>query len=82
MNFITERDASVHVGGGEEMGGDVRSLYQAFVRVSDGRKLRGRRYEAALVLTLLMLGKLAGEQTLAGITQWVRERTRSPRRRT
>jgi hypothetical protein len=52
----------------------VRSLYQAFARVEDGRKLRGRQYEAALVLTLLMLDKLAREETMAGSAQWIRER--------
>lgn len=74
MNFSTEWDTSAHVVGGGVTGGAVRSLYQAFACVGDGRKLRGRRYEAALVLTLLMLGKLAGEETMAGIAQWVRER--------
>jgi predicted transposase YbfD/YdcC len=52
----------------------VRSLYAAFQQVSDGRGRRGRRYEVAVVLTLLLLGKLAGEQTMAGIAEWVRER--------
>lgn len=74
MNFNTEWDASVCEVGREVSGSDMRSLYQAFAGVGDGRKPRGRRYEAALVLTLLMLGKLAGEQTMAGIAQWVRER--------
>ena len=53
---------------------DAWSLYQALEQVSDGRKKRGVRYRLALILTLLVLGKLAGETSLSGIAQWVRER--------
>lgn len=74
MNFITEWDLSAYASDGKVKDGEVRSLYQAFGQVADGRKLRGRRYDAALVLTLLLLAKLGGEQTMAGIAQWVRER--------
>jgi hypothetical protein len=42
--------------------------------VPDTRHKRGRRYEIGLVLTLLLLAKLAGEQTIAAATQWVLER--------
>ncbi len=42
--------------------------------MTDQRAKRGRRYEAALVLTLIVLAKLAGEQTLRGIAQWVQLR--------
>ena len=51
-----------------------RSLYEHFRRVIDRRKLRGRRYEAAVVLTLLVLAKLAGEKKISGIAHWVRLR--------
>lgn len=50
------------------------SLYAALVGVKDRRAKRGRRYEAALVLTLLLLAKLAQEEKLSGIAQWVRLR--------
>jgi predicted transposase YbfD/YdcC len=50
------------------------SLYQAFQGLADPRKGRGKRYELALVLTLLVLAKLAGETTLSGATHWVRLR--------
>lgn len=53
---------------------DPASLYRAFEQVKDGRKAKGRRYPLALVLTLLMLGKLAGETTIAGIVDWIKER--------
>jgi predicted transposase YbfD/YdcC len=53
---------------------EPRSLYQALQQVTDRRERRGRRYEAALVLTLLLLGKLARETSMSGIAEWVRLR--------
>lgn len=50
---------------------EVESLYEALKRVSDRRNRRGRRYPAAVVLTLLVLAKLAGEVKLKGIAEWV-----------
>lgn len=62
---------------GEEATGlsmDPASLYGAFEQVIDGRKSKGKRYPLALLLTLLMLGKLAGETTVNGIVDWIKER--------
>src|SRR6266849_3097134 len=53
---------------------DPASLYSAFEQVKDGRKKKGKRYPLPLVLTLLMLGKLAGETTVNGIVDWIKER--------
>jgi hypothetical protein len=53
---------------------DEASLYRAFEQIKDGRKAKGKRYPLALILMLLMLGKLAGEKTISGIVDWVRER--------
>lgn len=53
---------------------EVKSVYQALLRVPDGRRQRGQRYPAATVLTLMLLAKLAGEKTLSGIAEWVRLR--------
>jgi predicted transposase YbfD/YdcC len=53
---------------------DALTLYEAFEQVSDGRKKRGVRYRLALILTLIVLAKLAGETSLSGVSQWVRER--------
>lgn len=50
---------------------DPRSLYHAFEQVKDGRKARGKRYPLALIFTLLLLGKLAGETTIHGAVEWV-----------
>ncbi len=53
---------------------DPASLYRAFEQVADGRKKKGKRYPLPLLLTLLMLGKLAGETTINGIVDWIKER--------
>ena len=52
----------------------VCSLYERLQRVPDRRKPRGKRYEAAIVLTLLVLAKLAGEKQVSGIAEWARLR--------
>jgi hypothetical protein len=49
---------------------DPASLYQAFEKVKDGRERKGRRYPLAFVLTLIMLGKMAGETTIEGVIHW------------
>src|SRR5947209_10282972 len=53
---------------------DPASLYSAFEQVTDGRKKKGKRYPLPLLLTLLLLGKLAGETTVNGIVDWIKER--------
>ena len=47
------------------------SLYRAFEKVKDGRGRKGRRYPLALILTLIMLGKMAGETKIEGIIDWI-----------
>jgi predicted transposase YbfD/YdcC len=53
---------------------DEASLYKAFEHVKDGRKEKGKRSPLPLILTLILLGKMAGETTISGIVDWVRER--------
>lgn len=53
---------------------DVCSLYAHLLEIPDRRKRRGRRYELALILLLVVLAKLAGEDKPHGIAQWVRAR--------
>src|SRR2546429_1172648 len=50
------------------------SLYRAFEQVKDRRGKKGKRYPLALLLTLLLLGKMAGETKLEGIIDWINER--------
>lgn len=62
-------------GAGQGISGEaVSSLYQALQKVPDRRCKRGRRYPAAVVLTLLLVAKMAGEQSIAGIADWVNQR--------
>ena len=49
---------------------DPSSLYHALEQVKDGRKARGKRYPLALICTLVLLGKLAGETTIHGALEW------------
>lgn len=49
----------------------VESLYEALKQVKDKRSRRGKRYGAAVVLTLVVLAKLAGQVKMKGIAEWV-----------
>lgn len=53
---------------------EAPSLYAILQRVKDLRKLRGRRYEAGLLLVLIIVAKLAGMKTIAGVAEWVQLR--------
>ena len=53
---------------------DVNSLYAAFETLSDQRKRGGIRYKLALILVLIVLAKLSGEDHPYGIAQWGQER--------
>lgn len=54
---------------------DVGSLYAHFCELGDTRKARGKRYQLATILTLLMLAKLCGEDRPSGIAEWAKHRT-------
>jgi predicted transposase YbfD/YdcC len=53
---------------------DLNSLYAMFARLTDHRDARGVRYALPTLLTFVTLAKLAGENTLSGIADWVRFR--------
>lgn len=50
---------------------DIDSLYAYFERVSDTRKAKGKQYPLALLLLLMMLAKLGGEDKPSGMADWV-----------
>jgi len=56
---------------------DLGGLCAEFEKLSDKRKARGKRYRLALVLLLIVLAKLCGEDRPYGMAQWVTTRTRS-----
>jgi predicted transposase YbfD/YdcC len=72
MNYTMLEEAMEQAGLPLEV--DAFSVYQAFEQIRDGRHKRGVRYRSALILTLVVLAKLAGMTSLAGIAQWVRLR--------
>ncbi len=53
---------------------DAHSLYATFEQIRDGRHKRGLRYPLAVLLTLIVLAKLSGENTLNGLVEWARHR--------
>ena len=50
---------------------EVGSLFEALCTLHDQRDARGLRYRLVTVLVLTLLAKLAGENHLRGIGQWV-----------
>src|SRR5437667_12840720 len=72
MNYTTFEEAMEQASLAVE--GDALSVYRAFEQVSDGRDKRGVRYSVALILTLIVLAKLAGMTTPRAIAEWVRLR--------
>ena len=55
---------------------DLDSLYAALAGLQDKRHARGIRYALVTVLTYLVLAKLSGQDSLVGIAQWIRLRTK------
>ena len=53
---------------------DVGSLFEALLALHDQRDARGVRYALVTVLGFVVLAKLAGEDWLRGMAQWVAER--------
>jgi hypothetical protein len=72
MNYSTLDAALEQMKLPEEI--DALSVYRALEQVQDGRHKRGVRYSIALIFTLILLGKVAGMTTPAGIAEWVRLR--------
>src|SRR5437868_12142242 len=70
---LTTFDQAEQVGQ-ESLARDGESLYRAFEQVKDGRGKKGKRYPLALIFTLIMLGKMAGETKIEGIIDWIDER--------
>ncbi len=51
----------------------MQSLYEVCKQVVDGREARGKRYDLAGLLVVLILAKLAGMQSLLGASDWVQD---------
>jgi predicted transposase YbfD/YdcC len=53
---------------------DLKSLFAILLRVTDSRQARGKQYPLELLLVLIILAKLCGENTPTGIADWVANR--------
>jgi predicted transposase YbfD/YdcC len=53
---------------------NLGAIYHQFQTLADGRKRRGVRYPLAVLLTIAVLGKLAGYSQVAAIADWARAR--------
>jgi predicted transposase YbfD/YdcC len=52
----------------------LTSLYEVLHELPDVRRAQGKRYSLALILTLLVVAKLAGQTSLRGATEWLQHR--------
>jgi predicted transposase YbfD/YdcC len=53
---------------------DISDLQQYLEQVPDKRYARGKVYRLSMLLTLILLAKLAGEDKPTGIASWIKER--------
>lgn len=53
---------------------NIGELYTALAQVSDKRQARGKRYTISLLLIVVILAKLSGEDTPYGIAEWAKMR--------
>jgi hypothetical protein len=74
MNYSMVKEARELAGWSAES--EALSVYQALEKLVDKRRAQGKRYSLALVLTCVLLAKMAGETTLQAITEWVRLRSK------
>ncbi|MDQ3702239.1 MAG: ISAs1 family transposase [Chloroflexota bacterium] len=67
-------EASTGAGSREARVFDVGGLWERLATLADARHARGKRYPLALVLLLMVLAKLGGEDRPSGIAEWVAHR--------
>jgi len=72
MNYTIVGEASELAEWSKES--EALSVYEALSTLEDRRGRKGKRYSLALVITCVLLGKLAGETTLLAIADWIRLR--------
>lgn len=56
------------------------SLYQMCQQLTDGRKARGKRYDLAGVLLVLVWAKLAGMSSVLAVSEWAKDQEAAIRR--
>jgi predicted transposase YbfD/YdcC len=75
MNFSIEGTGKEFEWGSEGQG--VRSLYEGLQELKDKRKRRGIRYPLAVLLVMVIVAKLSGEDEVRGIADWLKYRARA-----
>src|SRR5215831_17621415 len=73
MNYSIVEEARALAGWSKEC--EALSLYHELNKIEDTRGKRGKRYKLALLLTCVLLAKMAGETTLQAISEWIRLRS-------
>jgi predicted transposase YbfD/YdcC len=69
MNLTTEQ--SIELNAEEGIVFSINSLLAHLQQISDPRQARGIRYPLIMLLTLLILAKLGGEDSMKGMAEWV-----------
>jgi predicted transposase YbfD/YdcC len=67
-------DSTLEVKNNEETKFNVRPLYEQLAKIPDKRKARGKRYSLAILLMVIILAKLSGEDKPTGISEWAKLR--------
>jgi predicted transposase YbfD/YdcC len=78
MNFSIEGTGQEFEWGDEGQG--VRSLYEQLQALKDKRKRRGIRYPLAVLLVMVIVAKLSGQDEVRGIAEWIGHRAAGFRR--
>lgn len=73
MNYSMVEEARELAGWSKDC--EARSIYHELGKLEDRRGKKGKRYRLALVLTCVLLAKMAGAPTLQAITEWIRLRS-------
>jgi predicted transposase YbfD/YdcC len=73
MNYTMVDEARELAGWSAES--EAFSVYQAMQQLTDTRSDQGKRYSLALLLTCVLLAKMAGETTLQATAEWIRLRS-------
>ena len=73
MNYSMLEEARELAGWSKES--EALSIYQTLGKIEDRRGKKGKRYGLALLLTCVLLAKMAGETTLQAIAEWIRFRS-------
>jgi hypothetical protein len=72
MNYNMLEEARELAGWSKEC--EALSIYEELSKIEDRRGKKGKRYGLALLLTCVLLAKMAGETTLQAIAEWIRLR--------